>query len=298
MDMVHPSSDMANEKKPAPAPAAKVKLMPLGDDLKPDEADKTDKAEAPEKVETPVVVTKPDPEIAEAKPANEEVKAESKEAEPEIEMKSEYPDPIDVAGPMSIAEEPAKPDEASAPAAEASAPAEAPFLPDAKVEKRPLGGFAPDEPVPEDEGSTQDDESQLPPETSLPAALQSDVVAVESDALPDPLQGLSIGDEEKDEAHDEKPAEPEEKPEPETTEPVAVPKHNEGPAQSIPQQYHAEPAKADEDPRPVFDTDQYHQPLIAAHAGKKNHVWVFILLVAALLAIGGTLGYFAFMSGL
>jgi hypothetical protein len=93
------------------------------------------------------------------------------------------------------------------------------------------------------------------------------------------------------------------KPAKETTSPEKPkspePAHSDhGVAQSIPQQYHSEPAATDDAPRPVFDTDQYHQPLIAAHSGKKSHVWVFILLILALLAVGGTLGYFAFMSGL
>jgi hypothetical protein len=223
-------------------------------------------------------------------PRPEDAHSESKET-PEELVKSDYPDPIDVAGPLSIAEEPTP--EASEPAADDKpepSPAEAPFLPDAKVEKRPLGGFSPDEMPEEPEAKPEADESQLPPEAGLPAALQSDVVAVESDVLPDMLPGQA--DEEFNDSDKQgKPSK-----ESHAAKPAAT--ANEGTPQSIPQQYHSAPATADEDPRPVFDTDQYHQPLLPAHSGKKSHVWTFILLILALLAVGGTLGYFAFMSGL
>ncbi len=287
MDMVHPSSVMASDKKVSPAP--KVKIMPTENAPKPDETPVEESKQAEvgvkpsENIETPLAADTPKPEVS-TTPADET---------PEEIVKSDYPDPIDVAGPLSIAEEPAKAsDVADGEEPVSPAPAEAPFIPDAKVEKRPLGGFTPDEPAveqPQEEGETQ-----LPPEAGLPAALQSDVVAVESDVLPDTLPGQADNDQDdKKESHEtashEQPARPR---------PISVPNPDEGAPQSIPQQYHSAPAKADEEPRPVFDTDQYHQPLITAHSGKKNHAWVFILLVLALLAVGGTLGYFAFMSGI
>jgi hypothetical protein len=300
MDMVHPSSDMADKKL---TPAPKVKIVPTENAPKPDEI--AEPANKQDTVEVPVPKAEPKTE----EPASLNIDALADKTAPsldesEVDMKSEYPDPIDVAGPLPVAEVPTSPakDEAEVsepvPAApETAVPAEAPFLPDAKVEKRPLGGFAPDESSSASEEGTGDDESQLPPDTALPAALQSDVVAVESDVLPEIIPGLNPDNEAEDEDAP-KPPKPEEKPVEKPVQHESTPVRDNGPAQSIPQQYHAEPTVADEEPRPVFDTDQYHQPLIPAHAGKKSHAWVFILLVAALLAVGGTLGYFAFMSGL
>ena len=76
-----------------------------------------------------------------------------------------------------------------------SSPMTTPFLPDAKVEKRPLGGVAPDETsdtTEVDEASdekagelTEPEETQVSPITQLPAELHSDVVSVESDELPE-----------------------------------------------------------------------------------------------------------------
>ena len=298
MDMVHPSSDMASEKKVTPAP--RVKIMPTENAPKPEElASEPEKKE--EETAKPVVEPTPVPEapaldIPNPDEAPEAPQAPEPEESPEELVKSDYPDPIDVAGPLSIAEEPVKDaEEAGEEEKPEPAPAEAPFLPDAKVEKRPLGGFTPEEIPDEPEAKSEDDESQLPPEAGLPAALQSDVVAVESDVLPDLLPGQADEDEEDDER--------EKKPKPSQEEiekpvPMSVPHPDDGAPQSIPQQYRSEPSKTDEAPRPVFDTDQYHQPLLPAHSGKKSHVWVFILLILALLAVGGTLGYFAFMSGL
>lgn len=306
MDVVHPSANMAGDKKVTPT--SRIKIVPTEDAPKPEEVAKKPAEE--ESLEPSVPVVEP-PRPVETQAPEPAKAAEADDETPEEIVKSDYPDPIDIAGPLSIAEEPPKKEdepvkedeEASGPDTPApkSEPAagEAPFLPDAKVEKRPLGGFTPEEngPYDEDEKSSESDEEQLPPEAELPAALHSDVVAVESDALPDVMPGQA--DDEGDEHSEAK----EEAPKPEEVKPEKAPDdkpadHETGPAQSIPQQYKSEPASAGEEPRPVFDTDQYHQPLIPAHSGKKNHVWMFILLIVALLAIGGTLGYFAFLSGI
>ena len=273
MDMVHPSSDMAQEK--TLAPASRIKIEPTQNAPKPDLEDAV-KPDELAKVE--------DSDPSEPQEVSKEAPAEEVSAEPKIA----YPDPLDVV-PLNEPKIDEKPvDEEEEPlavaVAVASAPVaagETPFLPDAKVEKRPLGGPAMDMA----ESETAPSDEQLPPEAELPPALQSEVVAVESDDLPD--------DDETEEQKPEKEVPKEEV----RVEKKEAPAPSTGLSQSIPQQYHSAAETTDETPRPVFDTDQYHQPLIPAHAGKKSGPWLFIFLILALLLVGAGLGYFAYVSG-
>ena len=73
---------------------------------------------------------------------------------------------------------------------------------------------------------------------------------------------------------------------------------NKGMAQSIPQQYHTPTEKPDTEAHPVFDTKEYHQPLLPAHGKKKSKSWLVVLIIVALLVVGAGLGYVAFMAGL
>ena len=291
MDMVHPSSDMAQEKEKAAAPAPRVKIEPTenapkpqDDAVKPEELAKVEDS-APEAIE-PVETATPD--------------------EPSQTHDIVYPDPLDVAQIETPKED--EDDEVSTSKIEVPVvpgpvvAGETPFLPDAKVEKRPLGGPAPelatvDESAPD--LATQESDEQLPPEADLPPALQSEVVAVESDDLPEEEE-TDVSDKEAEPAEPKKEAAKPVEAKPEKVEPKEVKKpeaSTSGLNSSIPQQYHSVAEAADETPRPVFDTDQYHQPLIAAHSGKKSGPWLFIFLILALLLVGAGLGYFAYVSG-
>ena len=311
MDVVHPSSDMASTTKAAPAP--RVKIVPTADAPKPEPKPETKPEETTDK-----------PALDKEVEATTEAEAETSVASVEQSFAPQYPDPLDV---MEKTEEKAedKPADISeeelsdvledevepeAPTPAATAPAETPFIPDAKVEKRPLGGISPDPKVPSDETlapmtdelPAETEDIQLPPETDLPPALQSDVVAVESDvvdidveaAAPEAVAEVEKSDAPEPATKEEKSVEPATEVKPQES-PVDT---NTGPAQSIPQQYRSETATTDETPRPVFDTEQYHQPLIPAHAGPKHHTGLFILLILALLLVGAGLGYFAFVSGI
>lgn len=168
-------------------------------------------------------------------------------------------------------------------------PLESPFIPDAKVEKRPLGGEAPT--------ATQFDASELleaPDDPRIEAHAMPDPIdfseqkAAEQQALPEPeeipLPDLKI--------HQE----PEQPSAPQKEEggygvgsfqPLASsPGEPVGPA-SIAQQYTEKPAEEGETGA-IYDTEAYHQPL--THAPKKNSgVWV-VLWVTLLVLLGGGAG--------
>ena len=231
-------------------------------------------------------------------------------SEPAIEehpnAKSEWPDPLDMAGynheadtSKSSNEPESKPEKveekieetASEPVLVESSPdgpLTSPFLPDAKVEKRPLGSLEastpaeePDRtpPVSSDVQKTQDDPSdQLPAlpkdvEPVLPEELHSDLVEVESDTT-------SSGVPKTEEREDDTPKAP--MPSSESSKQEEKPAST-GPT-SIPQQYHEEPTSGDEKNGAIYDTDTYHQPL--AHPAKKKSGWMVVLWIVVILLVG------------
>ncbi len=181
-----------------------------------------------------------------------------------------------------------------------SEPTPSPFIPGAKVEKRPLGAFAL-APSPADVPAQSDDEAAAalePAKTNerlpeIPEELKPDVLAVESDevsqepdevpAAPAPLESSAKSDEEP------LPAFPKSE--------TAAQQVQDSAAMSIPKQYAIADKPIDDTPRPVFDTKEYHPPLLEAtvHGSHQGSLWnrLFIaLLVVALLAVGG---YFVFV---
>lgn len=193
-------------------------------------------------------------------------------------------------------------DDAFSAVGEWSKPLESPFLPDAKVEKRPLGGSA--------EGETF---ASLLEETSKEPLLEApDEPRLEATTMPDPIdfatQSMNLPFENED-TGEQKPLEeppvveenplglieddmegktlptPLESPQPASNpEPV-------GPT-SITQQY-TEQVSAEHSSGAIYDTENYHQPL--AHDGKKHSsVWTIlgILLLVVLGAGAGVAFYF------
>lgn len=174
-----------------------------------------------------------------------------------------------------------------------------PFIPGAKVEKRPLGAFAPTEELPatpEKQDVLVADEPPKPKATAQPAAmpdeLKPEVLAAESNQMVD--RAL---DETDDEPENSAPVETEQ-PEPvQPEEPKVEQQVRESALQSIPQQYKTPTKQVSDVPRPVFDTKEYHPPLLeaTAHAAHRSNPLgkLFIaLLIVAVLAVGG---YFAFL---
>jgi hypothetical protein len=185
-------------------------------------------------------------------------------------------------------------DDASA-VGEWSKPLESPFLPDTKVEKRPLGGSA----------DTETFASMLEETSKEPLLEAPDEPRLEATTMPDPIdfanQSMALPFENEDTGElktQETPALLEEhpleliEPDEEVTK-LSAPSAPEptGPT-SITQQY-TEQASAVQPSGAIYDTENYHQPL--AHEGKKHSsVWTIlgIILLVVLGAGAGVAFYF------
>lgn len=193
------------------------------------------------------------------------------------ERSNDWPDPLDFNG-FKV-----EPDPTIEPTTESTtgpdlteeaphAPLESPFLSDAKVEKRPLGGFSPEVPT------TTQLESADEPELLLEAP--------DEELLTETTEQSSEG-EQVSEAElpkeDEKPIiHP-------TPEPIATPVEEMTPVPaSITQQYKEQPSTTEQPSGPIFDTESYHQPL--THAPKKKSGALVIIWIVALILVGAGTG--------
>lgn len=277
MDVVHPSSDMTNkpEDTTAASAARKVNLKPLNASVVsiPDPESTTpdvDKVPTAEVVTPTEAMTEPQPptETVEPTPADRampdpldvmKTQEEAKDASL-VEASAVEDTPVDATG---------EPDAGTNSDDEATPTT--PFLTDTKVDKRPLDAFSGEE-APADAVV----DPTVSPEEPLPPELQADVIAVESNPSERADgEGESSADDEKKEGADA------------------------GFNASIPQQYTATDAKADDD-HSIFDTSEYHQP-IAPTKTKKGGLpgWIVAVLVIFLLAgLGAAGGYFWFYYGL
>ena len=294
MDMVHPSSDMKS-------PFAPVNRQ--GTTLQPTTAIVT--PEAPIAAPEPQLDTTNVPSLAmemestgtgTPPAATMPVEPEASVDEP---VKNEWPDPIDMAQP-AVSQEPeattssedaettnesdvSAPDfpadnqeESEQPGTDAQPvvdevePLSSPFIPDAKVEKRPLGMPVSEDPLPPSAEPTPEPEQSpdLPPLDTppviLPPELNSDVMSLESSNT-----GV---------ASPEVPA-----PAPA----VAADALSSSAAVSIQQQYTEQPSTGDQTNTPIFDTSTHVQPL---EAPKKKSVLKWILAVLFLLVVGVAAG--------
>lgn len=189
---------------------------------------------------------------------------------------------------------------------EVTALSDSPFLPDAKVEKRPLGrladtgtasqaapepdhapvlGALADPEVTPAEGTAASAGDMASPEQPMPAELGHEVMAIEADTSSPTIERP-------------KPAVPEveaapvrlvaQTPAPSAVRPVAT---------SIPQQYKVQP-KAAEPPTTgaIYDTAAYHQPL--THPAKKKPGWLWVLAIILILLLGAASGAAVYFFGL
>ena len=190
-------------------------------------------------------------------------------------------------------------------------PLTSPFLPDTKVEKRPLGSPSPLTPMvaPEHELMTptpDDSEAQLPAKPSdvapeTPEEFNHDLMSVEADTH----MGVPKTDETHpiDRKYDEPTAAP--KTESVTSEeesvtpemPAKSQEHQDTPRHtpkkdeetttgriSIPQQYREQPSSGETESGAIYDTDAYHQPL--SHPAKKSSGWWWVLWILLILIVG------------
>jgi len=165
-----------------------------------------------------------------------------------------------------------------------STPPESPFLADAKVEKRPLGGVG-DAPAPLGSLFTQPTEELLEaPEEELKLEASEEPL-LEATTLPDPIDFSQSLESAKQEV-EEKPVEAapietsHDEPSPALEEVLS------GPI-SITQQYKEQPA-ATQESGAIYDTESYHQALVAP-VKKRSGAWVF-LWIFILVIVGAGIG--------
>jgi len=197
---------------------------------------------------------------------------------------SNWPDPLDMASPTDTPEPTPKAEPApDTPATDAptaqSGPLESPFLADAKVEKRPLNAdslelekSSEEETPAEDKTSpSKTDNESLPPAPPVPAELNSDLIAIESNELvTDTASSEPFAGDKTEAAPDAK----------------RLDEHSSGPIgpTSIVQQYKEQPSSGDKTHAAIFDASHYPEPL--AHPAKKSSGWWWVVWVIILLAFG------------
>jgi hypothetical protein len=182
-------------------------------------------------------------------------------------------------------------------------PLESPFLPDAKVEKRPLGGG---ESSVASENSTVTDSFDFQglldePEEELLEAPEPQE-RLEATTLPDPIDFAATSEPIKETQSDSlqtiestlvepsqlQPEEVTERPRAfEQTAPQPAVEEPVGPT-SITPQYKEQPS-TNQESGAIFDTESYHQPVVAP--AKKKSGWLTVLLILLLLVLGAGAGW-------
>ncbi len=256
-----------------------ISIQPLSspEDVTPDEQKppETSPAHVPEQQEPARQSDRPDP-VQQPRFGVEEAPEPPetpKSPEEEVKAASEvaWPDPLDFHG-DDDEKAPAKDEKFLEPS-----DAQSPFLAEAKVEKRPLGAFSSFRPQPEqkpvDEPEPQPVEDELTPE--------ADGTFTEPEAPAEPPEKPPTALE----AHDAEPEKP------------GRPDMHSAAMMSIPKQYHTEAKSTDKTVRPIFDTKEYHPPLLDATAPEHHggSMWSKLFIALVVLVLLGVAGYFAYI---
>lgn len=329
MDMKHDSSDMTKDSSPSLMTSTKTTIAPISKDIKAEPksdttaSEKTSKNHWSESKEagsdvdekddntTPPDTNMPDPiDHFESKQKETDDKSgDSPKEDNNTPDKSDEPE-------LKFEETDNKRDED-----EKDDKKPSPFIDDAKVEKRPLGGFSSESPVDPpksdekgkdgEEGLTKDGEEKPAAPIELPPELDKNLVAIEAGEAPETVKTPESPspdipapdtDEEKEEASEEdakdsKKDEPKKDPKHEVSQLLASASSG-----SIPDQYKRENRSHElHGDHPLFDSE--HLKAIPTSAPKKPKStaakvfqWIFIAL--GLLLLGGSLGaaIFVFVS--
>lgn len=298
LDMVHPS---ANMRKPAPPPTSMRKTIKPLTTIKQDDP-------------TAMPATGPAP-VVNTSPSDSQAMGTAATANDSAPQDSAWPDPIDLA-PVA-AHTPSIDHETATEEAGVEA-AQTPFVSDAKVDKRPLGAFAADEaaePAADDTAvnSVHSSEPDL-----LGPEFTPELNSVEAAGVPQaeeestgftggiPKGAISpelVETESTDTVTTPEPAapvasEPTDQPAAPVVAAVEAVPTDVGTAQSIPQQYKTTDTPKQDESQPLFNNEEYHQPLLAEGKKKSKKVILIVLLLVVLLVIGGVLGYFAYTIGI
>jgi hypothetical protein len=232
--------------------------------------------EPPEEADQPAIVPDAVIEPAKAEPHIPESKAETEPELPGLKPKPELK--------LEVPEEVSKPEPEPKPAPE--------------HESKPAQTSTPVEswPDPLDFNDVDDEESELP----VPAAELATPFLPDTKVPKRPLGAFASAEPSPEPIRTEHGAEPAEAPEPKheaASEPhQSLDQHVREQAQlSIPQQYHVANKDADATAHPVYDTKDYHPPLLeetSASTRRARLWWVMIaLLVVAIVAVGGGIAY-------
>ena len=199
------------------------------------------------------------------------------------------------------------------------APLATPFLTDAKVEKRPLGGNSASVDATDNSATIDVAEgaNQMPsepaPAVDLPAELSGDVLAVESNDLTHhadmgvqnnimtdiPQATLDVAQSDEPSAASEPSptteATPEQAPEQALTpDSDAASQPDSAARASIMQQYTEQPSTGDQSNGSIYDTATYHQAIQPGDTAKKHSPVKWIILIIILLVVGAAGGAAAF----
>lgn len=164
-------------------------------------------------------------------------------------------------------------------------PLESPFLSDAKVEKRPLGGVGPEPSQVLLEAPEEELMLEAPDEPLLEAT------------FPDPIdfaaQSAALSTEKEDTGGEQPAEEPVVEEQAPVIKEVVTPQEPIGPT-SITQQY-TEQQGATQQSGAIFDTENYHKPLTVA-AKKHSGVWTIIwILLLVILGAGAGVAFYLFV---
>ncbi len=196
-----------------------------------------------------------------------------------------------------------------------------PFLSDAKVEKRPLNAYVPEQPIVNQSGDIQKTVDQIgekiddqnPIDTPLPAELQSDLLSIEAgevtkadeqaiaddfaDENDQPLAvdnivvGESVRDTEEDVTLNNNVISP--MPEMIKNENNKSPESSANVINSIPQQYTELPNTGEKEIGAIYDTNSYHKAMPAPVKKKAGWTWVIWISLLMIASVGaGAAVYF------
>lgn len=300
MDVVHPSSDMMK-------PSSMGSVSRQGNNIIPPVPRTSETVDEPISLAEPVdeaeqkdQIFMPQTEKTIAAPENIEVEEQQKptsdswpdpidlatdEKEPDTDFSAQLLDILgDVGDSSKESDSSVRVDDEP----ESEFPQSSPFLSDAKVEKRPLGGYQTDAELPSDgvavNVAIEDDTSaQIAVELNLPAELGADIMAVEA--------AQSGAEEPKPTVEPVELAQPTPTQEPNAHETV------DKSSGSISQQYKEEPSSDNGETGAIYDTATYHKAL--EHPAKKKSGWSVVLWILGLILLGGIGGvaYFYFTTG-
>lgn len=320
MDVVHPSSDMRNQNKPTvsrqalditPPTPKEEELTPVESNGDEQYGERSSVVDTPDTtVETEEEITDPDlhtlpdpldfhnfttedetaPENESEEPATVEDVRSSADATQEDEDKGELLEYDDMALEQTVSElaelDGLMQDQREMPSLDT------PFVSDLAVEKRPLGAFS----IGTEDGNEAESEEETPAEinTEMSDALNTELAGEdnedtqEADVEESLVAAQTPPDAEiiPEELHEDVVAV--ESREVEAQAPVETP--NVAPTTdvpaggSIPQQYTEKPSTQPTDATPVFDTNDYHQPL--KHVEQKKSGWLIVVLIIVFILLG------------